>query len=165
MQEPIRDTIQQSSSAKLQLSRSFAPPGFAEPLQLSWVVRSLALLVSLASIVMLATARQLEPSPWGWGTHQQLGLPPCASLVLFDMACPACGMTTSWAHAVRADFQLSASANLGGLILAVIALVNFPASCYFFVTGRATSGGWYSLLLASSLAGALLVAICQWAWR
>ncbi len=44
-------------------------------------------------VVVLGVARWLEPDAKGYGTHQQLGLPPCSSILLFGSKCPACGMT------------------------------------------------------------------------
>lgn len=38
----------------------------------------------------------LSPEKSGHGTHQQLGLPPCPSVLFFDRPCPGCGLTTSW---------------------------------------------------------------------
>lgn len=38
----------------------------------------------------------LHPSKDGFGTHRELGLPACPSVVLFDRPCPGCGLTTSW---------------------------------------------------------------------
>jgi hypothetical protein len=37
----------------------------------------------------------LRPDAHHHGTHTQLGLPPCASVMLFGRPCPGCGMTTS----------------------------------------------------------------------
>jgi hypothetical protein len=46
----------------------------------------------------------LRPSVHGHGTHQQLGLPPCPSVLLFNRPCPGCGLTTSWTATVHGDF-------------------------------------------------------------
>lgn len=46
----------------------------------------------------------LHPSAAGHGTHQQLGLPPCPSVVLFNRPCPSCGLTTSFTHTVHGQF-------------------------------------------------------------
>jgi Protein of unknown function (DUF2752) len=128
-------------------------------------LRWLCLLSGIGVMTLLAIARSLTPSPLGHGTHQQLGLPPCTSILLWNKPCPACGMTTSWALATRGDLGLAASTNVGGLLLAIIALAFFPASCYFFATGRATRGYWFSTLLTVSLVTAMALAIVQWLVR
>ena len=46
----------------------------------------------------------LTPDKSGHGTHQQLGLPPCPSVLLFDRPCPGCGLTTSWTAFIHGNF-------------------------------------------------------------
>ena len=46
----------------------------------------------------------LHPDKHGHGTHQQLGLPPCPSVLLFDRPCPGCGLTTSWTSFLHGNF-------------------------------------------------------------
>jgi hypothetical protein len=54
-----------------------------------------------AAVTVFAIA--LRPSPELHGTHQQLGLPPCPSVALFDRPCFGCGMTTSFTATVHGD--------------------------------------------------------------
>jgi hypothetical protein len=49
----------------------------------------------------------LHPSRTGHGTHEQLGLPPCPSALLFDRPCPGCGLTTSWTALIHGDFAFA----------------------------------------------------------
>jgi hypothetical protein len=58
----------------------------------------------------------LRPSASGHGTHTQLGLPPCPSVLLWDKPCPGCGLTTSVSAAIHGDFALSWSAHPFGLL-------------------------------------------------
>jgi len=46
----------------------------------------------------------LTPDKSGHGTHQQLHLPPCPSVLLFDRPCPGCGLTTSWTALIHGQF-------------------------------------------------------------
>jgi hypothetical protein len=62
-------------------------------------------------VVTTGIALWLRPSPDGHGTHQQLGLPPCPSVVLFGRLCPGCGLTTSFAAAARFDLPFAIRAN------------------------------------------------------
>jgi hypothetical protein len=53
------------------------------------------LLWFLGWLGLTGVAAYLHPNPHLHGTHTQLGLPPCLSVVLFGRPCPGCGMTTS----------------------------------------------------------------------
>jgi hypothetical protein len=52
-------------------------------------------------LAVTAVAMYLKPSPLGHGTHTQLGLPPCPSVLVFDKPCPGCGLTTSFTATVH----------------------------------------------------------------
>ncbi len=122
-------------------------------------------LTLLVLLSLLATARRLEPAEQGYGTHQQLGLPPCVSQALWGVPCPACGMTTSWALATRGQWTLAVQANAGGFLLALIALAVILISCYWLAIGKAFPGDRASLILGVSILVALAVATAQWSWR
>ena len=86
-----------------------------------------ALAVWLAVLIAgFGVARRLEPSPSGFGTHRQIGLPPCTVRVVAGIPCPSCGMTTSFANFTRGRFAAAARANAGGLLLAVFCAVQIP---------------------------------------
>ena len=127
--------------------------------------RAAAVAVMLGLIVLFGIARRLEPSPTGYGTHQQLGLPPCTSVALMGMRCPACGMTTAWSYAMRGQWGDACNSNAGGLGLVLIALAYMPAFCYYVARGYWSRQGWLSFSLALSLSAALLVAAGQWLTR
>jgi hypothetical protein len=59
----------------------------------------------ISASVVLGLARWLEPAPSGFGTHEQLGLPPCPVLRWLHVPCPTCGLTTSFAHLARAEWR------------------------------------------------------------
>ncbi len=120
---------------------------------------------ALAVLALLVTARWLEPAQNGYGTHQQLGLPVCTWRALWGIPCPACGMTTSWSLMMRGQWQAAMEANLGGSLLAIIALAYLAAVCYCLAGGRAWTRQQRTLTLAVSLLGAMAVAIAQWAFR
>ena len=62
--------------------------------------------LALALLALLVTAGTLTPDEQGFGTHQQLGLPPCTFYLVFKRPCPACGMTTSWAWLLRERYDM-----------------------------------------------------------
>ena len=90
--------------------------------------RVLWLSVAFGGIFVLAVAVMLEPDARGYGTHTQLGLPPCGFLSFTGSACPGCGLTTAFAHAVRGDWFLAAAANPLGLALFVLVCACVPLS-------------------------------------
>jgi hypothetical protein len=74
--------------------------------------------LAFAFLGVLGVARWLRPDPAGFGTHQQLGLPPCQFARLTGRPCPSCGMTTAFAWTVRGRFDRAWGANPAGALLA-----------------------------------------------
>lgn len=72
-------------------------------------------------VSVLVLAAWLEPDARGYGTHTQLGLPPCGFLTWTGAPCPGCGLTTAFAHAMRGHWALALNANPLGLALFVVA--------------------------------------------
>lgn len=72
-------------------------------------------LAALGLLAVLAVGRGLEPDPRGYGTHTQMGLPPCGFRAATGRPCPACGLTTSVAWCVRGRFDRAAGANPAGI--------------------------------------------------
>jgi len=95
-----------------------------------WTDRSVAVGLLVAACSVLAVALWLKPAASGYGTHTQLGLPPCNFLRLTHLPCPSCGLTTCFACAVRLQFWKAFLANPFGILafLATVALI--PASTF-----------------------------------
>lgn len=96
----------------------------------------------------------LHPDPQGHGTHTQLGLPPCPSVLLFSRPCPGCGLTTSFTAMVHGDFALAFRAHALGPILygiftltALVALVKFFRGRHFETNTRPWLVGIYTGLV------------------
>jgi len=58
-------------------------------------------------LCVTVTAAVLHPDPSGHGTHTQLGLPPCPSVLLFNRPCPGCGLTTSFTALIHGQFAFA----------------------------------------------------------
>ncbi len=105
-------------------------------------VRLLLTGLALCFSGIIALSAWLTPDPRGFGTHQQLGLPPCFLREYTGVSCPHCGMTTSFSQTIRGDFDQAWSANpLGApLFLAVSAAIPWllvtAATGHWFLTNR-----------------------------
>lgn len=99
----------------------------------------MALLTALFPIGLLFVARTLEPASRGYGTHQQLGLPPCTMQMLAGLPCPGCGMTTSWSYVTRGEVIASMKSNLGGFLLAIYSTAFAGVSLRMAVRGELPS--------------------------
>lgn len=112
-------------------------------------------------IGLLVTASRLQPSPSGLGTHHQLGLPPCSIRLLFGIRCPACGMTTSWAHFANGNVIAAAQSNLGGLMLAVYSLGCVAIGLRLLVNGCMPSSRVIQIATIA-LASIAMVTLVEW---
>lgn len=95
-------------------------------------------MLTLWSLILLSgfgVALALEPDSRGFGTHEQLGLPPCTVRMISGLPCPSCGMTTSFSHFVQGEFVQAARANFAGLVLAVVCAAQIPW-CWISVRQR-----------------------------
>jgi hypothetical protein len=98
--------------------------------------RFLAAVMGVGLLVLLALAALLRPDPRGWGTHEQLGLPPCTFLAWFGKRCPACGMTTSWAYFVHGQPLEALKTHASGTLLAVAATVGAALTLGVAIRGQ-----------------------------
>lgn len=94
------------------------------------------LTIGTLALAVLLTARFLEPSPAGVGTHQQLGLPPCPFLTMTTIPCPLCGLTTSISLAARGTVFAALLVQPFGLVIFLGSLVT---------TGIATTSIWWRI--------------------
>jgi hypothetical protein len=86
--------------------------------------------VATLAAVTLGLARWLTPSPNGFGTHQQLGLPACTFLHYTGFPCPSCGLTTCFAHAAHGQFFSAFLAQPFGLLLFGLTALAIPFVLY-----------------------------------
>lgn len=73
----------------------------------------------------------LHASPTGHGTHEELGLPPCPSALLFSRPCPGCGLTTSWTAFIHGNFAFAFHAHPLGPFLYLF----FTATAFMALRG------------------------------
>jgi hypothetical protein len=127
--------------------------------------QGLLVLWSVCLLAGFAIAFVLEPDPRGYGTHQKLGLPACTFRTMFGVPCPSCGMTTSFAHFSRGQFQKAIEVNLAGFLLAVVCAVQIPWCWLSALSGRLWKISRPELCLVWCLALVAGVSFVQWLWR
>lgn len=119
----------------------------------------------IAVLGCFAVAWMLNPDPRGFGTHQQLGLPPCTFQLLYRFPCPGCGMTTSFSHFVRGQFASSFHVNPAGFLLASVMTMLVVWSLKSLISGHfwLTSDPMMSAtILAASLS---VVVVLVWSLK
>ena len=151
--------------AKLNVTKqsgSCSPRATPNPFEYSKSDQAKYIALGLASGVILIVARLLQPSSRGVGTHEQLGLPPCAFLHLTGIPCPSCGLTTSFAHAARLDFYEAFIVQPFGLILFCLTALSVPLS-FYLIYSRVP---WAKLICSakSNLALYALIALYLLSW-
>ncbi len=86
------------------------------PSETRWT-KVIYLFVLVSSTAVLALASHLTPSYRGFGTHQQLGLPPCSFPAVTGLPCPSCGWTTAFAHVTHFQILRAFAAQPFGALL------------------------------------------------
>jgi hypothetical protein len=79
-------------------------------------------ILALGAWAVLAVAAWLRPDARGYGTHQQLGLPPCQFELGTGVPCPGCGLTTSFALMAHGHVVRAFGAHLMGPVLFAMTL-------------------------------------------
>jgi hypothetical protein len=120
---------------------------------------------ALGLAALLAVARCLEPDPRGFGTHTQLGLPPCAFATVTGRRCPTCGMTTSFSWFARGRFDRSWRANPAGSLLAPTCLVLIPWLLVGAARGRPVGVRSLEGPLITLVVTAVAVSLFFWTFR
>jgi hypothetical protein len=114
---------------------------------------------------VLGIARALTPDPSGVGTHLQLGLPRCGFLALTGLPCPACGLTTAFAHMARGELAQAASAHALGVLLFALTLGSIPLGVWAGVRELPPSETFRRLRAAQSCTALALLGLVYWCAR
>ncbi|MBI5515371.1 MAG: DUF2752 domain-containing protein [Deltaproteobacteria bacterium] len=130
-----------------------------------WSTRLVWFLSGMVAWVVVVLSAWLQPDPRGFGTHQQLGLPPCNFQELTHVPCPGCGLTTSFARMAHGHALDALRAHLMGpplfLMTLVVALLAPWAVRRAFPVGRVLEHPATSAALGTTLACGL----ATWGWR
>lgn len=128
----------------------------------NWWDRVGLALVGLALAGLLLLARALDPAPRGYGTHEQLGLPPCTILTVTGRRCPSCGMTTSFAHLVRGQVLEAIETNAAGALFGVVVMALVPWCWVSAWVGQPV--GVRSVKPALTVLAAVLITVSLGSW-
>jgi hypothetical protein len=129
-------------------------------------MRALLVLIALALVGVFAIALALDPyqggKVWLAETHRQLGLPECNFKHLTGYPCPSCGMTSSFALAVRGDFWHSVQANFVGTLLVLGCLAFIPWAAASALTGRLVGIKNFESVLVSCVVVFFILMFGRW---
>ncbi|GBD35750.1 hypothetical protein HRbin36_00865 [bacterium HR36] len=129
-------------------------------------------LVLLASmlVAVLGIARWLNPyeangRPRQYGTHEQLGLPPCAFQRSTGIPCPTCGLTTSFSLCLHGDWWAAWQANPAGPVMVSATALSSVWFLAAGLTGRRLSLPTWHWLTTLAAYGLLLLVLGSWTAR
>ena len=148
-----------------QIENNAAFPADVAAPRFPWWLRIILTVIGGVLIGLLVTAAFLTPNKNGFGTHRQLGLPPCAFTQLVGVRCPSCGMTTSWAYLMRGRLIASQQANTGGMLLGLTTMFVGP---WLLLSGL--RGWWFrvapnEIVVVAIGAGLILITLSDWTIR
>ncbi len=131
--------------------------------QKAFSVRLRGLLVAAPCWAIFILAATLEPATGGYGTHEQLGGPPCSFLVRTGWPCPSCGMTTSLSATAHGWIALGWRAQPFGVVLFAAMILLGAIGSFELLTNRSVLHRlrpklWWGLVLL----GGMLVG---WGWN
>ncbi len=120
---------------------------------------------AVTMVGVMGIARVVKPDPRGYGTHEQLGLPPCSFRMLTGVACPSCGMTTSFAYVARGELRRAASTNLAGCLLALGTVALAPWCLTSAAAGRALGVRSPDRVVLAAVAVFFALMVANWVVR
>lgn len=123
-------------------------------------------LVALALLAFLGVGAWLAPDASGYGTHTQLGLPPCAWAELTGKPCPTCGMTTAVSAVAHGDALGAFRDQPMGAIFALTAAVGFWLALHTAALGSRTwAFAMERALRPATLGGLALGLALAWGYK
>lgn len=121
--------------------------------------------ILLLATATLALSRYLRPAERGFGTHQQLGLPPCTFLQLTGIPCPSCGLTTSFAHAAHGHWWQALLTQPFGVLAFSLTVVSLPLTAYLLYRRITWERLFYTRAANRILAALLVLYLLSWGYK
>lgn len=97
--------------------------------------RIIGAIVALGCGAILFIGAWMTPAEHGLGTHQQLNMPPCGWILLMDIPCPTCGMTTAVTNAAHGHLLKSFLTQPAGFLFALATTMALFIGIYTAATG------------------------------
>lgn len=119
----------------------------------------------IASAATLFTARHLQPSPSGIGTHEQLGLPACPFFHFTGLPCPTCGFTTCFAYGARLQFYEAFVTQPFGFIVFCLTMTSIPISLFLMYRRVAWADLIYSRRSKLVVYGFVVLLLLGWVYK
>ncbi|MFQ5462715.1 MAG: DUF2752 domain-containing protein [Phycisphaerae bacterium] len=127
--------------------------------------RFIAGVVAAVGLALVGVAAYLTPDPAGMGTHQQLGLPPCTSVVITGYPCPTCGMTTAFSLTVRGRLLSAFHAQPAGLLFALATMLVTAVALVSAVSGRFWTPNFYRISWPRWAIGFVVLLLGGWGYK
>lgn len=127
--------------------------------------RVTAAMILIGCALPLVVAGFLKPDPSGVGTHTQLGLPGCLTVVATGVPCPACGMTTAFAHTVRGQWLTAVKTQPFGFALALAVMAGVLLCVHTLITGTGWSVNWYRVSPMLIVICVIAFALASWGYK
>ncbi len=124
-----------------------------------------ALGLAISAVTLLCVAFFLSPSSEGVGTHQQLGLPTCGWILVADVPCPTCGMTTAWSYTVRGDLISAFRAQPMGMTTAIITVIVAIAALGTLFFGYSYKSLLYRFPPSKIIILVIVVSLLSWVYK
>jgi len=121
--------------------------------------------LALAAWAIVLVAMVLVPSPSGLGTHEQLGLQPCAFHRITGRPCPGCGMTTAFAAMAHGRVLDALKAQPFGAVVFVLVLVAGLVLGAAAVSGRSVKPMLYSQKAPLVIYGLVILWLLGWGFK
>lgn len=130
-----------------------------------WRERAVAGFVFLLCCGLLGLGSLLEATAAGYGTHEQIGMPPCGFLRISGIPCATCGMTTAFTHAVHGRLFDALSTQPAGAMIAVAVAATAIVSGYAMAGGLSLLGLWRLLWRPRVVVAAAAIVLAAWVYK
>jgi len=142
---------------------TFSVPVEAGPVR-PLVDRALALLTSALVAGLVVVLARATPDPRGYGTHELLGMQPCAWPAVHGIPCPTCGVTTAACWLVHlSPGKALVTQPFGALTMALVIVIGVHA-LWSLVRRRSFLEPFVWLPYGRILLGGLAVLLLSWLW-